>query len=228
MQNAFYLVCVFKDAGQIKPNKSISFLELLQLIDPLQLCPTCMIVKTPRSKHCNICDRCVERFDHHCPWINNCVGVKNHNYFLIFLTLLTIQIAGVFSLTIYTYSEFIKYQHFGSSNYLSAFSPLYVVLPVWIVMHPFSVHVTSLVLLIFMFLALLAIGLQLWLLHVMIFLTNKTTKERSGRAKSKRIDSISNGESFSATTSLLAERIVDQIGKRKPATGFGSPCTNFF
>ena len=34
-----------------------------------------------------MCHQCVERFDHHCPWINNCVGVRNHNYFLTYITL---------------------------------------------------------------------------------------------------------------------------------------------
>mmetsp|Transcript_29510 Transcript_29510/g.44863 ORF Transcript_29510/g.44863 Transcript_29510/m.44863 type:complete len:83 (+) Transcript_29510:1305-1553(+) len=57
----------------------------MTLIDPVQLCPDCEIIRTPRSRHCGVCDRCVERFDHHCPWVNTCVGYKNHNVFLLFL-----------------------------------------------------------------------------------------------------------------------------------------------
>ena len=43
------------------------------------------ILKSETSFHCQICNRCVELFDHHCPFINNCLGSNNHKYFLIFL-----------------------------------------------------------------------------------------------------------------------------------------------
>jgi DHHC palmitoyltransferase len=32
-----------------------------------------------------ICGRCVEKFDHHCIYINNCLGYRNHKYFILFL-----------------------------------------------------------------------------------------------------------------------------------------------
>ena len=53
---------------------SLDFLELLENFEANNLCPECIVLRTPRSRHCNICGKCVDRFDHHCPWINNCVG----------------------------------------------------------------------------------------------------------------------------------------------------------
>lgn len=51
----------------------------------LKVCPTCIAEMPPRSKHDPISDRCVQLFDHYCPFINNCVGKNNHSYFVAFL-----------------------------------------------------------------------------------------------------------------------------------------------
>ena len=60
-------------------------MDMMKIFDPVLLCADCEVVRTDRSRHCSICNKCVERFDHHCPWINNCVGLDNHGVFMSFL-----------------------------------------------------------------------------------------------------------------------------------------------
>jgi hypothetical protein len=43
------------------------------------------LVKPERSRHCEICRRCVSVYDHHCPWVANCVGSKNYCLFYAFI-----------------------------------------------------------------------------------------------------------------------------------------------
>ena len=87
----------FKNPGHLK--SEIPFWDLLQNVSPTELCPECRVIRTVRSKHCVICNRCVERFDHHCPWINACVGEGNHNSFLVFLVTLLLVLLTILAST---------------------------------------------------------------------------------------------------------------------------------
>lgn len=80
----FFFLSYLRDPGYLL-NEKVQFIKLIEEFETTELCPDCETIRTARSRHCSVCHRCVERFDHHCPWINNCVGVKNHNVFLIYL-----------------------------------------------------------------------------------------------------------------------------------------------
>mmetsp|Transcript_50348 Transcript_50348/g.93096 ORF Transcript_50348/g.93096 Transcript_50348/m.93096 type:complete len:384 (-) Transcript_50348:10-1161(-) len=46
--------------------------------ETLPFCPICKVSVQAETKHCWDCQKCVARFDHHCPWLNNCVGAGNY------------------------------------------------------------------------------------------------------------------------------------------------------
>ncbi|XP_071848129.1 uncharacterized protein [Apostichopus japonicus] len=100
MWYTFYY-CYMRDPGFLPRNSSeydlaikkvAHFDEWKQGRNPLsRLCHTCRNVKPLRTKHCRTCNRCVMEFDHHCPYIYNCVGLKNRNMFAGFTTSVAIM-----------------------------------------------------------------------------------------------------------------------------------------
>jgi hypothetical protein len=85
----FLYAAATSDPGYITPANHGNQMSLypydFTLFHPGQKCHTCHLLKPARSKHCSVCKRCISRLDHHCIFINNCVGYGNQHWFLLLL-----------------------------------------------------------------------------------------------------------------------------------------------
>lgn len=99
------------------------YLNLLRMGEFKQICVICRSRRRLRSHHCKECGRCVDRLDHHCPWIDNCVGLKNQRSFYWFILVLFAALVSFYRVL----WLFVCY-HFFPADAVASLSALEVVL----------------------------------------------------------------------------------------------------
>jgi palmitoyltransferase ZDHHC9/14/18 len=175
----FLILSSFRDPGIMRRNYfSRNFLferkqtKIVHLgyLRYYKYCGTCSIMRPLRSSHCFDCDNCVERNDHHCPWIGNCVGKRNYVYFYFFVvtfTILLLYIEGfcIAHIAKYLHDEIKKNDKLPNRekrDHIVAFSMCELIMSFYLIIYG---------------IVCLAFVLGLLFYHTKIVCTNITTKE---------------------------------------------------
>jgi len=70
-------------ASEVKPSPVGSIVNGISIES--KWCFACNVYTPPRGKHCQYCRCCIERFDHHCKFLSNCIGSRNHRNFVLLI-----------------------------------------------------------------------------------------------------------------------------------------------
>ena len=90
IQSSSMLITVFLNPGHPKKVKGMPRTQ--------QWCKICHTPKLHELEtyHCEDCDRCIEWYDHHCPWFGKCIGKNTIYTFYIFIATFLLMIFAIF------------------------------------------------------------------------------------------------------------------------------------
>ncbi|KAJ2870958.1 Eukaryotic peptide chain release factor GTP-binding subunit [Coemansia aciculifera] len=141
----------------------------------LKYCDTCRIYRPPRASHCRSCDNCVENEDHHCIWLNNCIGRRNYRYFYSFLFTISVLALYIIAFCLVRLIRPINQHYDGGGEVPTTFGQS--------VKH----HPMALVLLLYVFAHTGMVG-GLFVYHTILISRNMTTHELLGARHAQQND----------------------------------------
>eukprot|EP00803_Ostreobium_quekettii_P009563 evm.model.scf_1662.2 EVM.evm.TU.scf_1662.2 scf_1662:10723-15711(+) len=158
-----------------------------------KFCTTCNVYRLPRCSHCAMCDNCVEKFDHYCPWVGTCIGRRNYRYFLSFVLSATLLCIYVFSTSLSRLIQ-LSEKHHHSFDKAMAKEP------------------TAIALIVYTFIATWFVG-GLSVFHLYLVVTNQTTYEHFRRRF---------GRSGNPYYKSLARNVFEALFQPQPPYGWDS------
>ena len=105
----------------------------------LSRCYNCFVIRPLNSHHCIICHKCFIGHDHHCPWVNNCIGLFNKKIFILFLFYSIIEV-------IYSDLLFCYYSLYKNISQFKV-SPLLLILDIFAIIFGLILAIVSFMLL---------------------------------------------------------------------------------
>lgn len=117
-----YFAVSLMDPGFVLTDSAKNSLEETEQMIPdsstprLRRCGYCLLLQPMRARHCATCGHCVRRFDHHCPWISNCVGERNHRVFVLYLAVQLFTLLWGTNIALSGFSPSVSWEHWFRVN----------------------------------------------------------------------------------------------------------------
>nr|XP_013800217.1 PREDICTED: probable palmitoyltransferase ZDHHC4 isoform X1 [Apteryx mantelli mantelli] len=180
MNTAFFILCSRANPGIITKSNHAPLIKIYAydavLFQKGIVCPTCNMEKPARSKHCSLCSICVHRFDHHCVWVNNCIGAFNTKYFFLYLFTLTAMAANIAIITAAFLIQVVLLSNMMHGSYIDDQGQEHAIEILFLIQHLFLTFPRIVFMLGFVILLTLVLGAYCCF-NVYLALTNQTSNE---------------------------------------------------